>query len=69
MSDFCAEGAVVHEKDVKVLDISDCELLEAIRKIVSGFIVRSITNLGHFLVASESSSHSVVDTYMVLTVP
>lgn len=69
MSDFSAKGAVVHEKDVKVLDVSDCEFLEAVGQEESSLLVRSVSNLGHLLVASESSSHAIVDTCLEWTVP
>lgn len=69
MSDFSAESAVVHEKDVKVLDISDCEFLEAVGQEESSLLVGSVSNLGHLLVASESPSHAIVDTWLEWTVP
>ena len=63
MSDFGAEGSIVHEEDVEVLGVSDEELFEAVGEMESGFFIVSVSDFGHGLVASESSSHSVVDTW------
>lgn len=69
MSDFSAEGAVVHEEDVEIRDASDYEFFKTVGKIVSSLFVGAVSDLGHFLVASESSSHSVVDTYVRRGIP
>ena len=62
MGDLCAVGAVVHEEDVEVLDVLDDEFFKAVGEVVPGLLVRPVTDLGHLLVASESSPHAVVDT-------
>ena len=64
MGDFSAEGAVVHEEDVEIADASDYEFFKAVGEIVSSLLVGAVTDLGHLLVASESSPHSVVDAYV-----
>ena len=61
MGDFSTEGAVVHEKDVEILDISDCEFLEAVWQEESSLLVGSVSDFGHLLVASKSSPHPIVD--------
>lgn len=62
MGNLCAVGAVVHEEDVEVLDVLDDEFFKAVGEVVPGLLVRPVTDLGHLLVASESSPHAVVDT-------
>ena len=61
VSDLCAEGSVVHEEDIQIFDISDCEFLQSVGHVVPCFFIGSIAYFRHFFVASESSSHSVVD--------
>jgi hypothetical protein len=39
VSDFCAEGAVVHEEDVEILDVMNNELLESVGKEEFGGVV------------------------------
>ena len=63
MGDFCAEGAVVHEEDIKILDIVDDKLLESVGKEVLGGIVRAIADFWHFLIASEATAHSVINAW------
>jgi hypothetical protein len=62
VSDFGTECSIVHQKNVKIAGVSDEELFKAIGKMESGFFIVSIADFGHGFVASESSSHSVVDT-------
>ncbi len=69
MSNLSAEGAVVHEEDVKILGVVDNKLLEAVGKIVLGCVVRAVSDFGHLFVSSESSSHSVVDTWVTSKIP
>ena len=59
---FGAEGSVIHEKDIEVLDVVDDKLFELVWKIEPCFLVGSVSDLGHLLVAFEFSPHSVVDT-------
>lgn len=61
MSDLTAEGSVVHKEDVEVTSIVNYEFLEAIWQEELGGIVRSVSNLRHLLVSSESSSHAIVN--------
>jgi hypothetical protein len=61
VSDLTAEGSVVHEEDVEVTSIVNYEFLEAVRQEELGGVVRSISNLRHLLVSSESSSHAIVN--------
>lgn len=61
MSDFSAECTVVHQEDVEVADAADCELFKTVREVVSGFNIRAITDFGHLLVASETTTHSVIN--------
>ena len=62
MCDLSAEGPVVHEEDVEILNIMDYKFLQAVREEELGGIVRAISDFRHLLVASESSSHAVIDT-------
>ena len=62
MGNLSAESSVVHEEDVKILNIANHKLLESVGKEVLGSIVRAVTDFGHFFVASEATTHSVVDT-------
>ena len=64
MSDFSTEGTIVHQEDVKVANVMYKELFEAIGEMESGFFIISVTDFRHGFVASESSSHSVVDTWI-----
>ena len=63
MSDFGTESSIVHQKNVKIAGVSDKELFKAVGEMESGFFIVSVTDFWHGLVASESSSHSVVDTW------
>ena len=62
MSNFGTESSIVHQKNVKIGGVSNDELSKAIGEMESGFLIISVTDFGHGLVASKSSSHSVVDT-------
>ena len=62
VSDFSAEGSIVHQENVEVLGVFDEELFKAVGEMESGFFIVSVSDFGHRLVASKSSSHSVVDT-------
>ncbi len=61
MGNFTTEGSVVHEEDVKVLCIMDYEFLESIGKEELGGVIRAVSDFGHLLVTSESSSHAVIN--------
>jgi hypothetical protein len=60
--DLSAESSVVHEEDIEVLRIVNHKFLESVGKEELGSVIGSVTDFGHLLVASESSSHAVVDT-------
>ena len=62
MSNFSTESSIVHEKDIKIFDVVDDEFLEPVRQVISGFLIRTIADFRHGSVASEASSHSVVNT-------
>lgn len=62
MGNLATEGPVVHEQDLEVLGVVDDEFLQAVREEELGGVVRTVTDFGHLLVASESSPHAVVDT-------
>lgn len=62
MCDLCAESSIIHKEHFEILGIPHEELLKAIWKMVLGSIVASVTSLWHWLVASESSPYSVVDS-------
>ncbi len=63
MSNFGTESSIVHQENVKIASVSDEELFKAVGEMESGFFIISVTDLWHGFVASESSSHSVVDTW------
>jgi hypothetical protein len=63
VSDFRTESSIVHQENVKIAGVSDEELFKAVGEMESGFFIVSVTDFWHGLVASESSSHSVVDTW------
>jgi hypothetical protein len=66
VGDFCREGSVVHQQDVEVFDVVNEELLQTIGQMESSFLIVTVTDLWHGLVASKSSSHSVVDTCILV---
>ena len=65
VSDFGTESSVVHQKNVKVSCVFDEEFFKAVGEMESSFFIVSVTDLWHGLVASESSSHSVIDTLII----
>jgi len=69
VSDFAAEGTVVHEEDVEILGVVNHELLEAVGQEELGGVVGAVADLGHLLVASKSASHSVVNAWVGAAVP
>jgi hypothetical protein len=58
-----AEGAVVHQQHVEVLGVVNHELLEPVGEEVLGGIVGAVPNLGHFLIASEATTHPVINAW------
>ena len=62
MSEFSSEDSVIHQQQFKVSFVSDNEGLETTFSHESSGLISSVTNLGHGLVASESSSDSVINT-------
>lgn len=62
MSNLSAESSIIHKEDIQVLGVVNKELLETIRKVISGFLIGAVADFGHGLVASEASPHSVVNT-------
>ena len=63
MSNLSAESSIVHKEDVKVFNVVDEELFKAVGEMESGFFIVTVADFGHGFVASESASHSVVDTW------
>lgn len=62
MGDFCTKSSIVHEKNIQILGVMHKEFLETIGKMVSGLFIRTVADFGHGPIASEASSHSVIDT-------
>ena len=62
MGNLGTESSVVHQQHVQIAHVSNNELSQSVGKVESSFFIVTITDLWHGLVASESSSHSVVDT-------
>lgn len=62
VGDLAAVDAVLHHQDLQLLDVVQQELLESRRQHVTGTAVRSVTNVGHQVLALEAPSHSVVDS-------
>jgi hypothetical protein len=69
VSDLGAEGAVVHEQHLQVFGVVDHELLQPVGEEEFGSIVRTVTDLGHLLVAPEASPHTVVDACISFALP
>ena len=69
MRNLCAEGAIVHEKNIEILHIMHHKFFESVRKVKLGGVVRTIPDFWHLLVASESTPHAVVDAYVREDVP
>lgn len=53
---------IVHHQQFKLLDIMHNELLESIRKIVTGLLVSTITNVWHQSASFELSSNTRINT-------
>jgi len=62
VSEFSSEDSVIHQQQFKVSFVGDDEGLETTSSHESSGSIGSVTNLGHGLVASESSSDSVINT-------
>jgi hypothetical protein len=62
VGNFSTESSVVHQQNIKITNVSDNEFSKAVGKMESSFLIVTITDLWHGFVASESSSHSVIDT-------
>jgi hypothetical protein len=61
VSDLGAESTVIHEEDIKVLDVMDNEFFEPVGKEELGSVVGAVSDFGHLLVASEATTHPVVN--------
>jgi len=66
VGNFGTESSIVHQKNVQIFDVVDNELFQTVWQVESSFLIVSVTDFWHGLVASESSSHSVVDTWIVI---
>lgn len=62
VGDLSAVDAVLHEQHLQLLDVVDEELLEAGRQHMTGARVRTVTDVGHQVLALEATTHSVVNT-------
>ncbi len=62
VGDLSAVLAVVHEKQVKVVDVRDDELVETVRKNVAGLLVGTVTDVGHGNGAAELTADTAIDT-------
>ena len=51
-----------HQQNVQIIHVFNNELSQFVRKVESSFLIVTITYLWDGFVASESFSHSVVDT-------
>jgi len=69
VGDLSAEGSVVHKEDIQIFSVVNNEFFKSVRKIVLGGFVWSVSYFGHFLITSESSSHSVINAYMFVKLP
>ena len=61
-SNLSSVSGVVHQKDIKLLKVSNLEFLESGWQQVSGGLVRSVSDLSHGSSSSESSSGGVINT-------
>ena len=62
MSHFAAVRAVVHEKELDILGVSDEQLFEAVGEEMASLSVGGLSNARHHLVASELTSDSRINT-------
>lgn len=68
VGDLAAVDAVLHQQHLQLLDVVDEELLEAGRQHVTGARVRTVTDVGHQVLALEAATHSVVNTFRLAPV-
>lgn len=61
VSNLCTLRFVAHQQHLKLLDVVDQELLEAIGQHVVCFLVAPITSVGHQDLALESSAYPIVN--------
>ena len=69
MCNLSTEGSVIHEEDIEILGVVDDELLQSVGEEELGGVVTSVADLGHLLVSSKATTHAVVDTCVMGTVP
>ena len=62
MSNFSTVSVVVHHKEFKILNITDSELVESVRKHETSSLIRTITNVGHESSTSETTSATTINT-------
>lgn len=60
--------AVLHHQDFQLADVVDGELLESIGEHVAGLGVRTITDVGHQVLALEATSDTIVNTFRLTPV-
>ena len=59
------ESTVVHQQHIEILSVVHHKFFKPVGQIVLSFIIRSVSDFGHLLVASESSPHSVINAWML----
>lgn len=69
MSDFGAESPVIHQKNVEIFRVVDDKFFKPVGEMEFSGVVGSVTDFGHFFVASKSPSHPVVDTWVGYVIP
>jgi len=62
VGDLGGVDAVLHQQHLQVRHVVNQKFLETIRTDVLGVLIASVTNIWHFVLALEASSHSVVNT-------
>jgi hypothetical protein len=62
MSDLGAECSVIHEQNFKIFGVVHDKFFETIWQEILGGVIRTIADFGHFLVASKTTTHSIIDT-------
>jgi len=62
VGDLGSVNAVLHQQNFQVGHVVHQKFLEAIGTHVLGFLVASVTDIGHFVLALEATANSVVNT-------
>ena len=62
VGNLCAVSPVVHHQQLKISRVVNNELLESIGEIVTGLLVRSVTDIGHQSDTFELPPYSGINT-------